>query len=125
MSATPRILEPQIDWRASDVSDPNRWTVRLDDNDQRELDEALTHAKSVSHDLLDIDRDAFPLPTLSAKLAEIERELIDGRGFVRLSRLAAERYSDDDFDSSLLGHRPSSWRSLAAEQGGPRHGRRD
>ena len=96
MSATPRILEPQINWRASDVSDPNRWTVRLDDNDQRELDEALTHAKSVSHDLLDIDRDAFPLPTLSAKLAEIERELIEGRGFVRLSRLAAERYSDDD-----------------------------
>jgi hypothetical protein len=96
MSATPRVLEPHIDWRATDVSDPSRWTVRLDDNDHRELDEALIHAKSVSHDLLEVDRDAFPLPTLSAKLAEIERELIDGRGFVLLSRLPAERYCDDD-----------------------------
>jgi hypothetical protein len=66
------------------VSDPSRWTVRLDDNDHRELHEALNHAKSVSDDLLEVDRDAFPLPTLSAKLAEIERELIDGRGFVLL-----------------------------------------
>ena len=92
----PRVLEPHIDWRAKDVSDPSRWTVRLDDNDHRELNEALIHAKSVSHDLLEIDRGSFPLPTLSAKLAEIERELIDGRGFVLISRLPAERYSDDD-----------------------------
>jgi hypothetical protein len=26
MSAQPRILEPHIDWRARDVSDPSRWT---------------------------------------------------------------------------------------------------
>ena len=96
MSATPRVLEPHIDWRATDVSDPSRWTVRLDDNDHRELNEALIHAKSVSHDLPEVDRDAFPLPTLSAKLAEIERELIDGRGFILISRLPAERYYDDD-----------------------------
>jgi hypothetical protein len=96
MSATPRVLESHIDWRATDVSDPNRWTVRLDDNDHRELDEALIRAKSISHDLLEVDRDAFPLPTLSPKLAEIERQLIEGRGFVRLSGLAAERYCDDD-----------------------------
>ena len=92
----PRVLEPHIAWRAADVSDPSRWTVRLDDYDRRELNEALIHAKSVSHDPLEVDRDAFPLPTLSAKLAKIERELIDGRGFVLLRGLVAERYCDDD-----------------------------
>src|ERR1700733_343034 len=103
MSATPRILEPHVDWRAGDVSDANRWTARFDDNDRREIDAALSHAKTISHDLLEIDRDAFPLPNLSAKLAEIERELIDGRGFVRLSGLAPERYSDDDLTLLFWG----------------------
>jgi hypothetical protein len=46
VSTTPRVLEPHIDWRAKDVSDSSRWTVRLDDNDHRELNEALIHAKS-------------------------------------------------------------------------------
>ena len=103
MSAQPRILEPHIDWRASEVSDPNRWTVRFDDDDRREIDAALLHAKAVSHDLLEIGRDAFPLPTLSARLSEIERELIDGRGFVRLSGLSPEHYSDDDLTLLFWG----------------------
>lgn len=103
MSARPRILEMHIDWRARDVSDQNRWPVRFDDNDRRDIDAALVHAQSVSHDLLESDRDAFPLPTLSAKLSEIEREPIDGRGFVRISGLSAERYSDDDLTLLFWG----------------------
>src|SRR5215471_18386111 len=96
MSSQPRMLEPHVNWRAADVADPSRWTVELTDSDHRELDAALAHAKSISIDLLDIDCDAFPLEGLAHKIAQIEAELIDGRGFVRISALDTARYSDDD-----------------------------
>jgi hypothetical protein len=93
---TPRHLEAHVDWRAHDVADPASWTVELDATDLRELDAALAAAKRVSDDLMAIGRDEFPLDGLAAKLALVERELIDGRGFVRLSALPADRFSDDD-----------------------------
>ena len=61
MSVTPKLLETHIDWRSSDVADPERWTVSLTPGDQRELDHALQTAKSVSDNLLDIGREHFPL----------------------------------------------------------------
>jgi hypothetical protein len=96
MSVTPRSLETHVDWRASDVADPRSWTLELSESDQRELEHALRVAKGVSDDLLAIDRAAFPLEGLAVKLAAVERELIDGRGFTRIGALDVRRYSDDE-----------------------------
>jgi hypothetical protein len=96
VSFVPKELETHIDWRASDVADPATWTLMLTDADQRELDHALHVAKSVSDNLLDIRKESFPLGGLVAKLADVERELIDGRGFMRIGPLDTRRYSDDD-----------------------------
>jgi len=103
MSFTPKELETHIDWRSKDVADPAQWTVELSQSDHRELDHALQTAKSVSDNLLDIARDCFPLDGLIAKLTQVERELIDGRGFVRISALDAGRYSDDDLTMLYWG----------------------
>lgn len=103
MSFTPRLLEDHINWRSGDVAEPDRWTVNLTDSDARELDHALGVAKARSDNLLDITRDDFPLDGLVPKLAEIERELIDGRGFVRIAALDASRYSDDDLTMLYWG----------------------
>jgi Taurine catabolism dioxygenase TauD, TfdA family len=103
MSAVPQPLETQVNWRAPDVADSSRWTIGLTETDKRELDAALKTAKGVSHNLLDIDRASFPLDGLVPKLAAAERELIDGRGFVRISALDASRYSDDDLTMMYWG----------------------
>ncbi len=103
MSFTPKPLETHIDWRSSDVADPKKWTVELTAGDHRELDHALKTAKSVSDNLLEIGRESFPLDGLAAKLAGVERELIDGRGFVRISALDVARYSDDDLTMLYWG----------------------
>ncbi len=103
MPFTPKPLETHVNWRSSDVADPARWTVVFSDADKRELDHALSVAKGVSDNLLDITRDDFPLDGLAPKLAGAERELIDGRGFVRLSALDATRYSDDDLTMLYWG----------------------
>jgi hypothetical protein len=93
---TPKPLETHIGWRSHDVADPATWTMQLTAADHAELAAALAVAKRVSNDLLAIGRDAFPLDGLAKKLAAAEAELIAGRGFVRISALPADRYSDDD-----------------------------
>lgn len=100
---SPKPLETHIAWQAHDVADPESWTVRLTQTDHRELDAALAHAKSVSDDLLDIGIEDFPIDALAEKISVIERELIDGRGFVRISALDAERYCDDDLTMLYWG----------------------
>ena len=103
MPFKPRILEPHVNWRAVDVADPGRWTLELTESDHQELDAALQCARSISTDLLDIDREAFPLERLADKIANVEAELVDGRGFIRISGLDAARYSDDDLTLMYWG----------------------
>ncbi len=112
MPFIPQVLETHVNWRASDVCDPRRWTLALTESDHRELDRALQHAKTVSNDLLHIDKDAFPLDRFAAKLAAAERELIDGRGFIRISALDVRRYGDDDLTMLYWGigtHLGDAW----------------
>jgi len=99
----PKILEPQCAWRAEDVADENAWTWRLSPAEIEELEAAVEHAFAKSDDFLDIGKDDFPLPTLAARLKEIERELIDGRGFVRLRGLPRDRWSNDEMCMAYWG----------------------
>lgn len=73
MTTAPHPLEGQCEWTASDMAD---------ESGRAEIDGALRHAQSVSGDILEIGVEDFPLPTVGTRLAGIERELIDGRGFV-------------------------------------------
>jgi hypothetical protein len=91
-----RQLEPAAEWRAADVADPVTWTLRLTDGDRAELDSALRIAKSKSTDPLEIARDDFPLDQLASKLGEVVDVLLNGRGFMRISALDADVYSDED-----------------------------
>ena len=88
-------LEPKAEWRAGDVTDEAAWTLRLDDADHAELDHALRTALNVSDDPLELRREHFPLDGLRPRLETLERELIEGRGFARISALATDRYTDD------------------------------
>lgn len=100
---TPRILEPACAWRASDVADEAAWTVEFDPTELEELDAALHAALEKSDDVLEIGRDEFPLPGLSKRLAEVERELIDGRGFVRLRGIERGRYDQTEMEMLYWG----------------------
>jgi hypothetical protein len=99
----PRPLETHIDWHHDDVQDESAWTVELSERDQRELDHALTKARSVSANLIDIGLEQFPLDDLKRKLEGIERDLIEGRGFVRIRTLDTAKYSDDDLTMLYWG----------------------
>ena len=92
----PEVLETACEWRAEDVADESLWTERLSEDEIAEIDAAIAHARAKSEDLLEIGKADFPLPTLSRRLKAIERDLMQGRGFVRIRGLPRERYSNDD-----------------------------
>lgn len=108
----PRILEKECEWTRADVADESRWTEILDAQELEELDGALRAALEKSQDVLEIGRDDFPLPGLSVRLAGIERELIEGRGFVRLRGIERDRYDQAEMEMLYWGigmHLGTAW----------------
>jgi hypothetical protein len=101
--ADPQTLEIDCEWHAGDVSDESVWTERFDEANQEELDAALRSALDKSADVMNVSKDDFPLPTLQLRLKRIERELIDGRGFVRLRGVERSRYSREEMEMIYWG----------------------
>ena len=99
----PRILEPHCEWGANDVADEQVWTEYLDAAELAELDASMRHALAKSDDILELDRDDFPLPALQPRLARIEGELINGRGFVRLRGIDRSAYSQAEMETMYWG----------------------
>ncbi len=92
-------LEDHAAWRAGDIADAEAWTWRLSAAEIDELRAALAHARSVTDEVLDVTAADFPLPTVAGRIAAMERELVDGRGFARISGLPVDE----------LGYEDASW----------------
>jgi hypothetical protein len=99
----PLVLETGCEWNAAAVADPDQWTEILTPSEVDELDAAVAQAQGVSDNFLEIGKGDFPLPTLGARLRRIERELIDGRGFVRIRGLPRERWTNDQMSLAYWG----------------------
>jgi hypothetical protein len=94
-AGAPRVLETACEWTAEDMADPSIWTEVLSAAEIAEIDHAIQVARAASVDFLDIGKAQFPLPTFGERLQRIERELMDGRGFVLIRGLPRERYDND------------------------------
>ena len=69
---------------------------RLTADEIAELEAALAHARSHVDDVLDVTKALFPLDILVPVLDEIAEQLINGRGFQRISGLPVDRLGADD-----------------------------
>ncbi|MDQ1460466.1 MAG: hypothetical protein QOI08_1950 [Actinomycetota bacterium] len=94
-------LEPGCAWRTDELGDG--YVFELTAAHLEELDRALVHAEATCDDVLDITRDAFPLPTLGAELAAVAGELIDGRGVVLIRGVPVEHYGKQRASSIYWG----------------------
>jgi hypothetical protein len=74
------------------------WTEHFTASELAELDGALRIALKSSDDVLELGKEDFPLPTLAPRLAAIESELINGRGFVRLRGIDRDAYSQEEME---------------------------
>lgn len=96
MTGTLRPSGSRAAWTAREMAGTSEWIHELRESDIAELDAALAVVKARGRGIPDITRDDFPLKGFAAALADIRREVEDGRGFVLLRGIPIDRYSKED-----------------------------
>ena len=89
----PGPIEGPSAWFGPDMAASEAWLYPLSEAEIGELEAAYGAVRARGLDLMDVTRDAFPLPTLGPRLDHIRRELLEGRGFAVLRGLPVGRYS--------------------------------
>src|SRR5690242_4808662 len=86
-------LETACEWTSDTIRDS--YVYEFNDTQLAEIDSALAYAEAHTDDVLDITTDEFPLPTLAPALADITRDLIDGRGVVLFRGVPVAKYGKE------------------------------
>ncbi len=89
------IAGPMV-WRGEDLARSTDWIRAVTPGEVDELDAALRAVQRRGLGWRTVTREDFALPGLARSLAEVARELEDGRGLVLLRGLPVERYGDDE-----------------------------
>ncbi|NKB59373.1 MAG: TauD/TfdA family dioxygenase [Alphaproteobacteria bacterium] len=79
-------------WHGSDYTHNEDWIYRLTAENIAEL-HAAVKGISPDTDLQTVGTQQFPLPTLASQLCELQREVVEGRGFVLIKGVPIERYN--------------------------------
>ena len=91
-----RPIEGPETWRGEELACATDWIRTLTTGEQDDLDAALRAVQARGLGWRGLRREDFPLPRLGPALAEVARQLEDGRGLVLLRRIPVERYSEDE-----------------------------
>ena len=86
----------RVAWRGDELAASSDWIRILTTPELNELDAALRSVQGRGLAWRDMTQEDFPIPRLAASLAEVRRELEDGRGVVLLRRIPVERYTEDE-----------------------------
>jgi hypothetical protein len=89
-------LQPVVDpagWLPDDLAASGEFLFHLTAAHLDELDRCVRDIEERGLPIMEITRGDFPLPTLGPALAEIRREIFDGRGFVQIRGFPMETYS--------------------------------
>ena len=99
----PTLITGACAWRGEEMARSTRWIRGLDAAAVAEIDAALGAARSAGIPWHETTRERFPLPGLTATLAEVARELEDGGGLVTLRGLPVERYTPAELRQIWFG----------------------
>ncbi len=90
-------------WRGSDLQNDNSWKFQLSDSAIDCLDNALTSVKASGLSFPGFNRDEFPIHELAPDLTQHADEMENGKGFLLISGLPIERYSEADLEILYYG----------------------
>src|SRR5712675_438981 len=99
-------MRPIIDpawWMPDSLGPVSDWAYRISDRDQDEIIAAVEEFRRRRFSLGDVTKESFPLPNLSAVLADIRRELIDGRGMVMVQDFPIDKLDREGVAIGYLG----------------------
>ena len=93
------VLEGPDAWLGSDLEKDERWQLRFDEADLRDIDAAVSFSRNNGQAWSSMTSKAdFPLPILSEKLSRIAVELEHGCGLVNIKGLPVGDYDDADLN---------------------------
>jgi hypothetical protein len=101
-NALPQYPGP-ADWRAADMRESGDWLYTLSDAEREELTAAGRACERAGVPLVDITVEDFPLPALGPTLTALQRDVIEGRGFVLLRGVPVDGLSREFVARLLLG----------------------
>ncbi len=90
-------------WTAETLGSVDNFSYVLTDGDRREIREAVDAFKRKGMAREQMTREAFPLPSLSRILADVHRELLDGRGIVMLRNFPIDELDMESVATGYLG----------------------
>ncbi len=93
MPAREPLAEPAA-WRGDALLGRDVWRVVLDEGQREELCAALATAQARGRPTGELTAADFPLPTLAKAIADWREEIREGRGFLVVSGVPVERWSD-------------------------------
>ncbi len=96
-------LPSRMAWTGSELRQTDDWIVCLSAAEHEELDRALRVARQSGRPRVALRPEDFPLPTLARRIALMEEELKQGRGFVLLRGLDIGRYNMEDLTTIYWG----------------------
>ena len=98
------VLEGPDAWLGSELEKDERWQLRFDEADLRDIDAAVSFSRNNGQDWSSMTSKAdFPLPILSEKLSRIAVELEHGCGLVNIKGLPVGDYDDADLNRVCYG----------------------
>lgn len=97
------VYEGPAAWRGAEMASRSDWLYALNAEEQAELLKALSHCDRSGVPLTAIQRGDFPLPRLGGVLADLESELVGGRGFFLIRGLPLEGLSREAIARLYLG----------------------
>ena len=99
-------MQPVIDpagWSPRDLGPVATWSYRLSERDISELADAVASVQRNGIAVEAVNCDNFPLTELSDVLADIKRELTDGRGLVMIQGFPVDRFDRRETAAAYLG----------------------
>lgn len=90
------LIEGRADWRRSDVQDSDTWITQLTAADAVEVRAAVAIARARGKTCTNLEREDFPLPTVSAKLIAVRDKIEDGLGFHLIRGFPTDGFGKDD-----------------------------
>jgi hypothetical protein len=99
-------MQPVIDpagWSPDDLRDVARWSYSISARDADELAGGIREVRRRGVPIVEIAREHFPLAAFADVLADVRRELLDGRGIVMLQHFPVERFDREETAIAYIG----------------------
>ena len=101
-----RPMEPVLDpagWSPTDLAEVADWSYRISERDADELAEGVASVRRNGVAVVDVARENFPLKKFADVLADVKRELADGRGIVMMRDFPLERFDREATAIAYVG----------------------